>query len=254
MKPSFLHHDHPLFTVMIQTETAENAIRTIHRAIPEGADAFGLQTCKLLHEYRNIATYQRIFAELEDKPVYITNYRHHANDGVDDDGIAAGLIMATEAGGTLMDVMGDMFDRQPDEVAVDPKAIDKQRKLINTIHDKGGEVLMSSHVLKYTPAERVVEIALEQQARGADVIKIVTGADTVEQEIENLRITHLLRQELKRPFLFLSGGSHNRIHRRLGCHFGCSLYLCVYEHDAMSTPSQPTLKYLKTMLENFDKA
>lgn len=254
MKPSFLNHENPLFTVMIQTPYADSAIRTIHRAIPEGADAFGLQTCKLLNEYRNIGTYQRIFAELEDRPVYITNYRHHANDGVDDDGIAAGLIMAAEAGGTLMDVMGDMFDRQPDELAIDAKAIDKQKKLIDRIHDKGGEVLMSSHVLKYTPAERVLEIAYEQEARGADIVKIVTGADTPEQEIENLRITHLLKQELKVPFLFLSGGSNNRIHRRLGCHFGCCMYLCVYEHDELATPSQPTIRHLKAMLEHFEKA
>ena len=56
------------------------------------------------------------------------------------------------------------------------------------------------------------------------------------------------------PFLFLSGGSNNRMHRRFGCHFGCCMYLCVYEHDELATPSQPNIRHLKAMLENFEKA
>ena len=74
--------------------------------------------------------------------------------------------------------------------------IQKQIKLINTIHQKGAEVLMSSHISKYTPAERVLEVALEQKRRGADIIKIVTRADNMQQQLENLRITDLLKRKL----------------------------------------------------------
>jgi len=252
MKPSFLNHEKPLYTVMVQAETPENAIRTIHRAIPEGADAFGLQTCKLKPEYRNEETYRRIFAEMEGRPSYVTNYRHGANAGVDDDGVAEGMMLAARAGGTLIDVMGDLYSRHPDELTDDPTAVGRQKKLIERLHEAGAEVLMSSHVLRFTPAERVLEIAHAQVERGADVVKIVTGADSMEDQVENLRIVTLLKKELKKPFLYLSGGEC-RILRRVGPMLGCCMWLCVYEHDALATPSQPLLRNLRRIVENFDE-
>ena len=48
-------------------------------------------------------------------------------------------------------------------------------------------LLFIIHIYKYAPADRVLEIAFEQKRRGADIIKIVTAADTMEQQIENLR-------------------------------------------------------------------
>lgn len=117
------------------------------------------------------------------------------------------------------------------------------------LHDMGAEVLMSSHVLKFTPAERVVEMALEQKRRGADIAKIVTGAESMEEQIENLRITNLLKKEIGIPFLFLSGGV-SEIHRRLGMKLGNCMQLCVYEHDALSTFPQPLLSVSKTIRDD----
>ena len=105
---------------------------------------------------------------------------------------------------------------------------------------------MSSHVLKFTPAERVLEIALEQKRRGADICKIVTGAETVAEEIENLRIIDLLKRELSIPFLFLSGGEA-RLLRRVGATLGNCMTLCVHEHDAFSTPLQPLLSDMRIL-------
>ena len=105
---------------------------------------------------------------------------------------------------------------------------------------------MSSHVMNFTPAERMVEMALEQQRRGADVVKIVTGAETMEEQLENLRITQLLKTTLSVPFLFLTGGEC-KLHRRLGPSLGCCMYLCVLEHDALATPTQPRMDELQTL-------
>lgn len=250
MRPSFLNHDHPLLTVMIQTERPENAIRTIHRAIPEGADAFGLQTEKLLHEYRNESALCRIFEEMEGRPSYVTNYRGGVNAGADDDTVAGGMLLAARAGGTLIDVMGDLYAKHPDELTDDVQAIGRQKKLIDTLHDHGAEVLMSSHVLRFTPAERVLEIANAQVERGADIVKIVTGAENDEQQAENLKIVTMLKRELKVPFLYLSGGKCEVL-RRVGPMLGCCMWLCVYEHDALSTKSQPILKKVKAIRDNF---
>ena len=49
-------------------------------------------------------------------------------------------------------------------------AIDKQMRLIDKIHQMGKEALMSSHVLKFASAATVLEIAYEQQRRGADIV------------------------------------------------------------------------------------
>ena len=133
---------------------------------------------------------------------------------------------------------------------MDQAAIDKQMKLIDRLHEKGAEVLMSSHVLQFTPAERVLEIALEHQRRGADICKIVTGAGTMEQQLENLKIIHLLKETLQIPFLFLSGGECH-ILRRIGGELGCCMYLCVYEHDEFATQAQPLLKNVKLIRDNF---
>jgi len=251
MDKSFLNQSKPLLTVMLQCQTPEIAIGRIRNANCLGADAYGLQIESLKPEYHNPDTYKNIFAEMKDKPCYVTYYRTRNNEGLPDEQLANGLIELAESGATLCDVMGDMFCKHPEELTDNDAAIEKQMKLIEKLHSLGAEVLMSSHILKFTPAERVLEIALEQKRRGADIIKIVAGADNMEQQIENLRITDLLKRELGAPFLFLSGGECS-LHRRLGIKLGCCMSLCVYEHDAFSTATQPLLSTMKTVRDNID--
>lgn len=216
-----------------------------------GADAYGLQVETLNPEFQNPDTYKKLFAEMQGRPCYVTNYRYAFNQNFTDDELADGIVSLAESGATLCDVMGDIFCKHPEELTDNDAAIQKQMKLIEKLHSLGAEVLMSSHLYKYAPAERVLEIAFEQKRRGADIIKIVTAADTMEQQIENLRTTNLLKQELGAPFLFLSGGV-STIHRRLGIKLGCCMALCVYEHDELSTASQPLLSIMKTIRDNID--
>ena len=49
---SFLGHDRPLLTVMVQAETPERIMELIDRARPKGADAFGMQLCQLQPQFR----------------------------------------------------------------------------------------------------------------------------------------------------------------------------------------------------------
>ena len=250
-KPTFLGHSEPLYCCMIQSLTPENALSTIRRAIDGGCTAFGFQQCQLEHEYRTEATIRSIFEAMEGRPVYFTNYRGGLKNCMTDDEIADGLVTLAERGATLCDIMGDLFCRHPQELTDDAAAIDKQCRLIDRIHQAGGEVLMSSHVLKYTPAEEVLRIALEQQKRGADIVKIVTAANSEAEQLENLRITSLLKETLDVPFLFLSGGSHYALHRMIGPMLGCVMYLCVQEYDELATKSQPLLADVRAVREHF---
>lgn len=252
MKHTFFDNDKATLTVMVQAESPDRIKELIDKSIPEGAEAFGMQFEQMLPEYRKREVYQDLFSYAQDKPVYVTNYRSAKNAGKSDETLGSELLTLAECGADLCDVIGDLYDRQPGELAVDSSAISKQEKLIQSIHDRGAKVLMSSHVLKYTPAERVLEIALEHQSRGADICKIVTGADNAWHEIENLKIINMLHEKLEIPFLFLCGGECH-ILRRIGGELGCCMYLCVHEHDKLATPAQPLLRNLKAIRDNMHK-
>ena len=241
---SFFNNDKATLTVMVQADNPSRIKELMDKSLPAGAEAFGIQFEQMLPEYRTPEVYRDLFTYADGRPLYVTNYRDKQNSGKSDVELSDELVELAEYGADLCDIMGDYFDKQPDEVAVDETAINKQVELINRIHEKGAKVLMSSHIMKYTPAERVLEIALEHQRRGADISKIVVGADNREQEIENLRIINLLKEKLDIPFLFLSGGEC-RILRRIGGEIGSCMYLCVYEHDSFATPAQPLLSDVK---------
>lgn len=252
MRKTFLNYDKATLTVMVQADNPDRIEELIDKSLPEGAEAFGMQFERMKPEFRSEEVYKDLFSYAKDRPVYVTNYRSWQNEGKTDEELAEELLELASCNATLCDVMGDYFDRQPDELAVDKSAIEKQMLLIENLHKKGAEVLMSSHVFKFTPAERVLEIALEHQRRGADISKIVTGADTMEEQIENLKIINLLKENLKIPFLFLCGGECG-ILRRIGGELGCCMYLCVYEHDDLATPEQPLIKNVKAIRENMKR-
>ena len=245
-KPTFLSYERPLLTVMVQAETPDRIKELIDASVPAGAEAFGMQLCRMKSEYRTEETYKSLFRYAGDCPVYVTNYRHGENKNKTDDELARELFELAKCGATLVDVMGDLFAPCEGEFSTDQEAVSKQKRLIDELHACGAEVLMSSHIMKFTPAERVLEIALEQQRRGADICKIVTGAESAEQQIENLRIINLLKEKLDIPFLFLSAGE-SRILRRIGGALGCCMYLCVHEYDKLATRSQPLLCDMKVI-------
>ena len=243
---TFLKFEKPILTCMVQADNPDRIKELIDLSLPLGAEAFGMQFCKMKAEYRNKETYKDLFS-YSSKPTYVTNYREHlSNKGKLDETLAAELLELAEFGATLCDVMGDYFDACDGELTMNDEAVKKQMALIDELHKRGAEVLMSSHVLKFTPALRVLEIALEHQRRGADICKIVTRADTMAQQIENLRIIDLLRQNLKIPFLFLCGGEC-RILRRIGGNIGNCMTLCVHEYDELATKSQPLLSDMKKL-------
>lgn len=249
---SFLRSEKPLLTCMVQADNPSRIKELIDLSLPEGAEAFGMQFCRLKAEYRNRSVYEELLEYAGEKPVYVTNYRHHgSNAGKSDRELAAELLELADCGATLCDVMGDCFDACEGELTLQAEAVKQQMNLIEKLHEKGAEVLMSSHVFTFTPAERVLEIALEHQRRGADICKIVTGAETESQQIENLRIIHLLKETLEIPFLFLCGGEC-RILRRIGGSLGNCMSLCVHEYDELATKSQPLLKDIKLLRDTLN--
>lgn len=246
---SFLNHDKTIITSMVQADNPDRIKQLMKKSAKQGAEAFGMQFEQMKPEYRTPEVYKSLFKYAKDKPVYVTNYRSRQNEGKSDEILAEELLELASCGATLCDVMGDYFDKQPGELTMNEEAIKKQVELIDNLHQKGEEVLMSSHIYTYTPAERVLEIALELQKRGADIAKIVTGAETMEEQIENLKIINLLKENLKIPFLFLCGGEC-KILRKIGGEIGNCMYLCVAEYDDFATPVQPLIENVKAIRDN----
>lgn len=235
---------------MVQAPTVEETCLLIRNASYDGADAWGIQIENIKPEDQTEANIRAIVSCTNNMPIYATNYRGGKNVGRSDDDLAEGLKQLVRCGVTLVDVMGDYYDPTPGELTENPAAVEKQMKLIDEIHAMGGEVLMSSHVCRFIPAEEVLRIAKAHEARGADICKIVTAANSVEEEMENLRIITLLKQELHIPFLFLCGGSQCKRHRQLGALFGCCMWLTVGTYDRYATPMQPLTRAIRAIADN----
>ena len=250
IKPTFLKYSRPLLCAMIQSSTPEQMKCDIYDALYDGAEAFGIQLCNLELEYRNEETLKRIFSFCEGRPIYITSYRGHQSLGMTDDECMELLLMGARAGATLCDVMGDIYAKTEHELTYDALAVEKQKKLIDELHSLGCEVLISSHVHAFFDEETTVEYALEQARRGADVVKIVTVADTEEQQRSCLNTIYRLRRELDRPFLYLASGSYGKLIRQIGPAMGVCMYLCVQHYYPVSSKDQPQLRAAKAIRDH----
>ena len=62
MKKTFLNYEKPLLTCMVQATTPQRIKALIDASLPEGAEAFGMQFCRLEEKYRAKETYKDLFA------------------------------------------------------------------------------------------------------------------------------------------------------------------------------------------------
>ena len=251
-KPTFLGHARPLRVAMLHTAEPSLCVSRIRTALYDGADAFGLQICQMPVELRTDDNYRKIIRPMGDKPLYVTNYRSQHSASHTDEERAEEMMYALRCGATLLDVMGDQFDPSPLQMTYNPAAVERQKSLIGRIHEAGGEVIMSSHTGCFLPPEKVLDIALAQKERGADIAKIVTNAASDEEMMQNLEAITLMKRELGIPFLFLANGSHYKMQRMIGPMLGCCMWLCVVEYTASCTPTQPLLRAVSRVMENFD--
>lgn len=249
-KQAFLPHNGARLTAMVQAKDPERIKELMAKATVQGADSFGVQLEKLEPQYQTEEVCRQIMTYAGDSPVYVTNYRICSNVDKTDEKLAKELVRAANCGGALCDVMGDMFDPQEGEMTYDKTAVEKQKALIDTLHTAGAQVLMSSHIMQFRTSDEVLAIAMAHKARGADISKIVIGAENMQEQLENMKTIDRLKQELGLPFLLLSGGEC-ALMRRVGGMLGCCMYLCVCEHDESATPAQPLIREVKNALSAF---
>lgn len=250
MKPTFLKYDKPLLTAMIQCTTPEACIEKIKASLADGADALGIQLERLKKEYRNKECITKIFEYCGGKPIYITAYRNDDNEIFTDEQCAELLLLGLDCGATICDVMGDMFGRSPQfELTTDEEAIKKQKALIDEIHRRGGEVLMSSHTYKSTSIDENLMIAKAQDERGADVIKIVNDAESEDEIPKYIEAIQRIKKMTDKELLFLVSGKGQLI-REIGPNLGVCMYLCVQNYGPYDPQVQPLLKDIKAIRDS----
>jgi len=177
-------------------------------------------------------------------------YRNDRWAKSDDDARQEVLLAAADAGAAMIDVMGDLYDPSPMEITRNPAAIERQKRLIEQIHAKGAEVVVSSHMSCARTAEEVVEHLLEVESRGPDVVKIVTAVNTEEELAEAFRTTLALKRELKAPFIHLCNGKFSRPHRFFGPVLGTAIFFAVSRYEPRYGMPQPTIRAVKAVLDN----
>lgn len=238
---SFLNSEKPILTGMVTETTVEENLKKIESYKTQGAEAFCFQFERLIPADKAPERLKILFDAMDGYPIYATNYMRGNSeaDTISWETIEDQLILLHELGATILDIPADMYHPSDMELATDKDAIERQKAFISKLHERGAEVLMSAHVLRFIPKETAYAIALAQKERGADIAKIVTKADTDEELIENFEISLMMKKQLGIKYLFLCGGEKCRTHRLLGPVFGSAIYLVRTNED---NDIQPKIK------------
>ncbi len=249
MRKSFLNQSRPVVTGIFAGQTPAELIAEARHAEFEGADGICVELCDLEPEFRNAESLKPVI-DAVNLPFMFVFYRNDRQENLGDEARQEILLAAAEAGASMIDVMGDLYDPSPMELTRNVAAIDKQKKLIDAIHAKGADVVISSHMQCSRTAEEVLEHLSETAKRGADVVKIVTTVNTSEELAEAFRTTMLLKQELKTPFIHLCNGKFARPHRFMGPALGTSIFFAVPRYEPRYGMGQPSVRSFRAVLDN----
>lgn len=247
---SFLNKPHPVIAGIIAGQTPQELIAAVKNSESEGAEGITIDIHDLKPEFRNSESFESIINSVN-LPFMFYFYRGDKWKKSSEDDRQEVLLAAADAGASMIDVMGDLYDPSPNEITYSQNAIDKQKRLIDEIHSKGADVVISSHTGCPLTTEEVVKHMLELESRGPEVVKIVTTVNTEEELAEALRTTIVLNRELKMPFIHLCTGKYSRPHRFMSPVLGTSILFAVpYYSDRYPGLAQPTIKSMKAVIDN----
>ncbi len=249
-KKSFFNNSQAVITLLDTPANIQAAIIAAHQAEMEGAGGIAFELSKIPLEERTVENFRKIVQSVP-LPFMFIDYRNDAFHGEDDEARQKYLLMAADAGGEVIDVMGDLYGPAKHQLTKDPDAIAKQIKLIDQIHEKGAKVIMSSHTNEEMSAEEVLEHLQEQSSRGADILKLVVPIDNEKAFLEAMRTLLLLNSSIEKPFVFLGIGKFGRFIRYAGPKFGVAIEFALNSYlpdKTFFTP--PTIRTMKTVQDN----
>lgn len=237
---------------MVSAACAADAASIMRLAAKEGAEAFYLQLDLLPRSERNESCLRPLMAAAQGRPVIVTAYRFFDSSLTEEES-AQLLLLGLRCGATVCDVMGDLFAPAEDQLTFEPQAVQRQEALFETIHARGGHVLISSHLSRHFSEEEIYAYAREQERRGADILKIVSKCNDETELLQDLRIAAGLKHVVSKPYLFLGNGACSRFLRLMGPLLGQCMYLAVERHTTLDFPEQPLLSDARQIRETMLK-
>lgn len=204
----------PLFGICDEHSTPEKLMDGIREFASAGAHGVFLRLDKLERKYWTSECFREIFSAERRLEIYAGFYRVPQMPDLTDDERAEYLVMAAEAGADIVDVPGDFFDRQPDELTMTPEAVRRQKELIARLKATGAAVLISSHVLTPRKTEDALKYFHAHYERGADISEAVFACDTEADLTESRRTSEKLCADFPIPFIHVCGGAFGRKYQR----------------------------------------
>lgn len=272
MRKSFMKNTAPVLTGAVQEETAEAAIRAIKTFALKGAKGIDLHLTRMNDESLTSNSLERIISE-SPLPIFALNYTVTNSDSEEEKRIEL-LLRAFEAGASGIDIQGytydfksrDGFNRtessfeypfskyNPKEVVVDEKIIQKQCELIEKVHSKGGEILLSNHIATFMECDDLIELALFLQKRNPDTIKFVTMCDTEYELAETVKAMIKMKKEVPLPVTLICNGKYRMISRILNAMLGGYMVFCTDTYlPTYANMGQPDITAMAKIIENADK-
>lgn len=247
MRYSFLDLPRPIVCAIMAGQNLAELVAKCRSAIADGADGILIDLMDLDPELRNQESLEQIINKF-DLPFMFCFYRKDRRQQLGDEARQEVLLAAARAGAGMIDVMGDLFDPSPRELTRDPDAIARQKALIEEIHAAGSHVVISSHTGCFMDADEVLEHLQEGASRGADMVKIVTNAETPDELAETMRTTMILKEKLSIPFIHLCSGKYSVPHRYICSRLGCDLVFAVHDYDTQYSFPQPMIRATRDVL------
>lgn len=246
----------------LRVRTADEAIYDIEDSEKQGAEGFLLHVELMDERYRNAETIEKI-VKAATKPVMILNYRTAENS--DDEELNALKLAGVRAGAAAVDLPLNSFDKDcrkslgdcratfaaanPDEVSMNPAAIEKQKAFIEKVHEAGGEVLVSAHVGVMLTRKQGTDLAKEIESRGADYVKIIVCAQSMDDVAEIYDTIRELKHTLHKPFLYQTYGLYGKLVRPTAWIFGSGMILCHNRYTELSNREKPLIADVKRVKE-----
>lgn len=168
---------------------------------------------------------------------------------------------AVAAGSCAIDMELDTFDPHPApalgtpeaarfaqktgpaaELTLDPRAVARQRAIVDRAHQAGAEVILSCHTGRPQTGTELAAIAGYAVERGGDLIKIVTPCRDREDLRNVLRTTSWLADSMPIPFVLVGAGPEGVPSRLKGPRFGSAWYITQTERKPGGFPDQPLIQ------------
>ncbi len=260
----------PVIAGVVREKTATQAIAEIKNSLYSGAGMIDLHMSCL--DNRDDDTLKRIFSST-DLPILALNYNKKTDwidCGFTEDERAELFLKSIDCGADGIDMQGYTFDAKskdgffgedkysftkgnPKEVVTDEGIISKQCELIEKVHHKGAEVLLSCHPAIPMNSTQVVELALFLEKRNPDIIKIVTIAENDDNLIESFKAMKLLKKEVKTAVTYHAGGKAGSLSRIINPILGGHMIFTADRFSETSTMEQLDLRTVKAIVDNMKK-